>query len=180
MPLQYMVSGMAVAATHQYPDETVDVAFNPVGQVVGQFDEGREDLGGDRALGAGVPGGDVRARRHQRGRRQLSSGMTAVLTACSGFLLAVLWMDLIFDVQVLRHRQAGQALPEPVLSSITGYYHRATTTSRPMSHLIALVMLVLLGALAIEVTAGHRSGWLSTCLGGSCRAPDRARGAHGS
>jgi hypothetical protein len=88
--------------------------------------------------------------------------MTAVLTACSGFLLAVLWMDLIFDVQVLRHRQAGQALPEPVLSSITGYYHRATTTSRPMSHLIALVMLVLLGALAIEVTAGHRSGWLST------------------
>ena len=37
MPLQYMVSGMAVAATHRYPDETVDVAFNPVGQVVGQF-----------------------------------------------------------------------------------------------------------------------------------------------
>jgi len=37
MPLQYMVSGMAVAATNKYPNETVDVAFNPVGQVVGQF-----------------------------------------------------------------------------------------------------------------------------------------------
>ncbi len=37
MPLQYMVSGMAVAATSKYPNETVDVAFNPVGQVVGQF-----------------------------------------------------------------------------------------------------------------------------------------------
>jgi NAD(P)H-dependent flavin oxidoreductase YrpB (nitropropane dioxygenase family) len=37
MPLQFMVSGLAVAATHKYPDETVDVAFNPVGQVVGQF-----------------------------------------------------------------------------------------------------------------------------------------------
>ncbi len=37
MPLQYMVSGMAVQATHKYPNETVDVAFNPVGQVVGQF-----------------------------------------------------------------------------------------------------------------------------------------------
>jgi NAD(P)H-dependent flavin oxidoreductase YrpB (nitropropane dioxygenase family) len=37
MPLQYMVSGMAVAATHRYPDQTVDVAFNPVGQVVGQL-----------------------------------------------------------------------------------------------------------------------------------------------
>lgn len=37
MPLQYMVSGMPVAATHMYPDQTVDVAFNPVRQVVGQF-----------------------------------------------------------------------------------------------------------------------------------------------
>ena len=37
MPLQYMVSGMAVRATHRWPDQTVDVAFNPVGQVVGQF-----------------------------------------------------------------------------------------------------------------------------------------------
>jgi NAD(P)H-dependent flavin oxidoreductase YrpB (nitropropane dioxygenase family) len=37
MPLQYMVSGMAVAATSRYPNETVDVAFNPVGQVVGQL-----------------------------------------------------------------------------------------------------------------------------------------------
>ena len=39
MPLQYMVSGMAVSATHRYPDQTVDVAFNPVGQVVGQFEK---------------------------------------------------------------------------------------------------------------------------------------------
>lgn len=37
MPLQYMVSGMAVAATGKYPNETVNVAFNPVGQVVGQL-----------------------------------------------------------------------------------------------------------------------------------------------
>jgi NAD(P)H-dependent flavin oxidoreductase YrpB (nitropropane dioxygenase family) len=32
-----MVSGMAVRATNKYPNESVDVAFNPVGQVVGQF-----------------------------------------------------------------------------------------------------------------------------------------------
>lgn len=38
MPLQYMVSGVAVAATHRWPDLTVDIAFNPVGQVVGQFE----------------------------------------------------------------------------------------------------------------------------------------------
>jgi NAD(P)H-dependent flavin oxidoreductase YrpB (nitropropane dioxygenase family) len=28
-----------VAATHRWPDQTVDVAFNPVGQVVGQFEK---------------------------------------------------------------------------------------------------------------------------------------------
>lgn len=39
MPLQYMVSGMAVAATSKYPNETVNVAFNPVGQVVGQLNK---------------------------------------------------------------------------------------------------------------------------------------------
>jgi NAD(P)H-dependent flavin oxidoreductase YrpB (nitropropane dioxygenase family) len=32
-----MISGMAVSATHKYPDQTIDVAFNPVGQVVGQL-----------------------------------------------------------------------------------------------------------------------------------------------
>lgn len=37
MPLQYMVSGLAVAATSRYPEQSVDVAFNPVGQVVGQL-----------------------------------------------------------------------------------------------------------------------------------------------
>jgi hypothetical protein len=70
--------------------------------------------------------------------------------ACAGFLLAVLWMDLIFDSQVLRHR--GE-LPESVLASIAAYYHRATTTSRPMSYLIAVVMLILLGALAFQWAA---------------------------
>jgi NAD(P)H-dependent flavin oxidoreductase YrpB (nitropropane dioxygenase family) len=30
---------MAVAATHRWPDQTIDVAFNPVGQVVGQFEK---------------------------------------------------------------------------------------------------------------------------------------------
>jgi hypothetical protein len=83
-----------------------------------------------------------------------------VLTACSGFLFAVLWMDLIFDVQVFGHRAAGESLPEPVLASIAAYYHRATTTSRPMGRLIALVMLILLAALAFEAVRGHDPAWL--------------------
>ena len=31
---------------------------------------------------------------------------TSLLTACSGFLFAVLWMDLMFDAQVLVDRQS--------------------------------------------------------------------------
>jgi hypothetical protein len=77
--------------------------------------------------------------------------------ACAGFLLAVLWMDLIFDSQVLRHR--GK-LPESVLASIADYYHRATTTSRPMSHLIVVVMMILLGGLAFRAIRGTDPVWL--------------------
>jgi hypothetical protein len=67
-------------------------------------------------------------------------------------------MDLIFDGQV--HRNKGAELPESVLASIAAYYHRATTTSRPMSRLIALVMLILLGALGFQAARGHDPGWL--------------------
>ncbi|MBY0288845.1 MAG: hypothetical protein K2X52_17120 [Mycobacteriaceae bacterium] len=68
-------------------------------------------------------------------------------------------MDLMFDSQVLRHRGAD-VLPEPVLASICGYYRRATTTSRPMSYLIALVMAILLGALAVRSLTGDDPLWL--------------------
>jgi len=83
--------------------------------------------------------------------------------AGSGFLIAVLWMDLIFDVQVLAHRRSAE-LPEPVLASIAGYYHRATTTSRPMSLLIAAVMVILLAALAFHAVDGTGPGWLTAVL----------------
>jgi type IV secretory pathway VirB2 component (pilin) len=85
---------------------------------------------------------------------------TWLISACSGFLLAVLWMDLIFDAQVLAHSDAGDELPESVLASIAAYYRRAVTGSRPMSRVIAVVMVVLLGALGFRVARGHDPGWL--------------------
>jgi hypothetical protein len=87
------------------------------------------------------------------------SAATPVLAACGGFLLAVLWMDLIFDSQVVAHR-GSEVLPEPVLASIAGYYHRATTTSRPMSMLIATVMVILLGMLTARAVFDGGPGWL--------------------
>jgi len=40
--------------------------------------------------------------------------VNAFVAAGAGFLAAVLWFDLMFDVQVARHRDG--ALPEPVLA----------------------------------------------------------------
>src|SRR5213082_1646375 len=83
--------------------------------------------------------------------------MHAWLAAAGGFLLAVLWMDLIFDVQVLRHPARGGDVPEPVLASIAAYYRRATTDSRPMSHLIGGVMAATLAVLLVELFRGDEA-----------------------
>jgi len=83
--------------------------------------------------------------------------VTGVLAATGGFLLAVLWMDLMFDIEA---RGGKAVLEEPVLQSITGYYRRATTTSQPMGAVIAGVMLLLLAALTAEAVRGDSPGWL--------------------
>jgi hypothetical protein len=70
---------------------------------------------------------------------------TAALAACGGFLLAVLWFDLMFDVQVLR----PDAAAADAVDSIAGYYRRVTTDAAPMGYLVAAVMgLTVLGAAA--------------------------------
>lgn len=87
-----------------------------------------------------------------------------------GFLLAVLWMDLLFDVQVLRHR--GQAeLPEPVLASIAGYYRRVTREARPMSHLVGTVMLATLLAVVAQIVLGEGPRLVGVVSLALCGAP---------
>ncbi len=90
------------------------------------------------------------------------------MTAGAGFLLAVLWFDLMFDVQVLGHRD--QELPEDVLESISRYYRRVTTAARPMNRLIAAVMLGTLAAIVVEIVKGLQPqwvGWVSLALAGA-------------
>jgi hypothetical protein len=72
-----------------------------------------------------------------------------VITAATGFLIAVLWFDLMFDVQVWRHR-GSPCTPEPALQSIAAYYRRVTTTASPMGRLVGFVMLVLVSALVVQ------------------------------
>ena len=85
--------------------------------------------------------------------------MTPYVTGGGGFLLAVVWFDLMFDVQVLRHRNGD--LPEPALASIAAYYRRVTTAARPMNRLVAAVMVGTIAAIVLELTSGDVAAWVA-------------------
>jgi hypothetical protein len=78
--------------------------------------------------------------------------VAAFVTAGAGFLLAVLWFDLMFDVQLTGHDE--RELPEALLASIAGYYGRVTTAARPTNRLIAPVMVATLAAIVAEIATG--------------------------
>jgi hypothetical protein len=84
--------------------------------------------------------------------------VTASISAGAGFLLAVLWFDLMFDVQVRRHPEGE--LPEEVLASIAGYYRRVTTAARPMNRLVAAAMLATVGAVVVQIGRADEPRWV--------------------
>jgi hypothetical protein len=92
-------------------------------------------------------------------RRWHTRAVTAFVAAGAGFLLAVLWFDLMFDVQVRSHPRTGD-LPEEALASIAGYYGRVTTAARPMDLLIVVVMVATLGALIVQLARGDVAAWV--------------------
>jgi hypothetical protein len=102
--------------------------------------------------------------------------MTRFISAGAGFLLAVLWFDLMFDVQVVRHR-LGE-LPEDVLASIGGYYRRVTTAARPMNRLVAAAMLATLGTIIAQIARGEQPRWLGWVSLGLAGAPILLAGGH--
>ena len=98
--------------------------------------------------------------------------MHTFVAAGTGFLLAVLWFDLMFDVQTRKH--SGNPLPPEVLASISAYYRRVTTDAYPMNRLVALVMvltLVAIGAQIVEAASPWWIGWGSLALAGSGFVP---------
>jgi len=81
--------------------------------------------------------------------------MPTVLAACGGFLAAVLWMDLMFDVQI---RRAGDRAA--AVASIATYYRRVTTDAFPMNRAIAAVMLIAVAGSAVRAFAVPSAGRL--------------------
>jgi hypothetical protein len=92
------------------------------------------------------------------GPRGRVGAVNAFVAAGAGFLVAVLWFDLMFDVQVVAHREG--VLPEAVLASIAGYYARVTTAARPMNRLIATVMFATLAAIVAEIARKDPARWI--------------------
>jgi len=84
--------------------------------------------------------------------------VNAFVCAGAGFLLAVLWFDLMFDVQTLPG--GAGVLPERTLSSIAGYYRRVTTDARPMNRLVAAAMLATAGLLIAEIAVAEYAAWV--------------------
>ena len=87
--------------------------------------------------------------------------MSPILLVCGGFLLAVLWMDLMFDVQVLGQGQQRQELPEAVLDSIAAYYKRVTTLARPMGHAVGAMMLIGMLTLLLQTVRAKERRWIA-------------------
>ena len=84
--------------------------------------------------------------------------MHACAAAGASFLVAVLWFDLMFDVQTRRH--PGEVLPAEVLASIGGYYRRVTTQATPMNRLITVVMGLTVLSIIVEIVRGA-TPWVS-------------------
>jgi len=102
--------------------------------------------------------------------------MHTCVAAGAAFLLAVLWFDLMFDVQTRKHVESP--LPPDVLTSISAYYRRVTTDAYPMNRLVALVMVLTLLAIGAEIVEGANPwwiGWGSIALAGSGVIPTLTR-----
>ena len=101
--------------------------------------------------------------------------MHAFVAAGAGFLVAVLWFDLMFDVQTRGHR--ADTIPVEILDSISAYYRRVTTEARPMGLLVALVMGLTLFATIAEIAAGADRwvGWISAAATASAVGLARLR-----
>lgn len=77
--------------------------------------------------------------------------MPTFVAAGAGFLLAVLWFDLMFDVQA-----RAEPVPVDAVRSISTYYRRVTTDAAPRNLLVAAAMAWTVVALVIEIAIGPR------------------------
>ncbi len=82
---------------------------------------------------------------------------------CIGFMVAVLYMDLVFDMSALPHRRSGAPLPAGVLDPIATYYRYITRNP----YLLSFVMLTTTGCIVVQIVYAlvpRWVGWVSLVL----------------
>lgn len=102
--------------------------------------------------------------------------MRALASSGAGFLLAVLWFDLMFDVQVLRGGAGAERGAS--VASISAYYRRVTTEARPMNRVVALAMAVTLGTIVAQLARGAGPTWAWSVSFALAAAPMALAAAH--
>ena len=78
----------------------------------------------------------------------MDATLPVLLGAGAGFLLAVLWFDLMFDVQVRRFGEVGG---DARLDAIAAYYRRVTIEAYPANRLVATVMLLTIAGTVVQL-----------------------------
>ena len=84
--------------------------------------------------------------------------MEAFVAAPAGFLLAVLWFDLMHDV--LARGTQGE-IDAVDLDTIGRYYRRVTTDAHPMGRMVLAAMLAALAGIVVELVAGIELPWVA-------------------
>ena len=82
--------------------------------------------------------------------------MLHTLFFCLGFCVAILYLDLVFDVSAVPYRKTKTALPAEVLTPITTYYRYVTRNP----WLLIFVMSVALTCIVTELVLGLAPRWV--------------------
>src|SRR5579862_3186230 len=83
------------------------------------------------------------------------ASMLITLFLCLGFMMAVLYIDLMFDVSAAPYRRTAAPLPKAVLDPITHYYGRITQNP----YVLMFVMLTTLACIVAEIMYGLAPAW---------------------
>jgi hypothetical protein len=78
----------------------------------------------------------------------MATTLPVLLGAGAGFLLAVLWFDLMFDVQA---RRLDGPDGDTRLASIADYYRRVTIEAFPANQLVGAVMLATIAGSVVQL-----------------------------
>jgi hypothetical protein len=78
------------------------------------------------------------------------------LFLCIGFMLAVLYIDLMFDVSALPYRRTNSPIPKEVLDPIASYYRRVVQNP----YVLMFVMLVATTSIVAEIVYALVPQWV--------------------